>query len=134
MIAIDTNVLLRYLLQDGEVQASQAKTLIQGNSLVLITDVVLVETLWTLKGKKYRADKPALMHVIDSLLKEPTLIFEDDATVWHALQDYRQTNADFPDALIARKAAFIALLKGEPYSATYTFDRRALGLPTTSAG
>lgn len=130
-IAIDTNVLLRYLLQDDEVQARRAKALIQGDTLVLITDIVLVETLWTLKGKKYRIDKPTLIHVIDSLLQEPTMIFEDDATVWQALQDYRQTSADFPDALIVRKAAHTALSKGEPYSGTYTLDHRALALPGT---
>lgn len=134
MIAIDTNVLLRYLLQDDEAQARRAKALIQGDALVLVTDIVLVETLWTLKGKKYRASKQALIDVIESLLQEPTLAFEDDATVWRALQDYRQTNADFPDALIARKAAFFALSKGESYSGTYTFDRRALALPDTKEG
>nr|WP_299244992.1 type II toxin-antitoxin system VapC family toxin [uncultured Halomonas sp.] len=130
-IAIDTNVLLRYLLQDDEVQARRAKALIQGDTLVLITDIVLVETLWTLKGKKYRIDKPTLIHVIDSLLQEPTMIFEDDATVWQALQDYRRANAAFPDALIARKTAYLARSKSEPYSGTYTFDRRALALPGT---
>ncbi|WP_048305570.1 PIN domain-containing protein [Halomonas sp. PR-M31] len=131
MIAINTNVLLRYLLQDDEAQTHRAKALIQGETLVLITDIVLVETLWTLKGKKYRADKQALIDAIECLLQEPTLMFEDDETVWQALQDYRQTNADFPDALIARKAAYLARSKGEPYSGTYTFDNRALALPGT---
>ncbi|MGC3872192.1 PIN domain-containing protein [Halomonas sp. GXIMD04776] len=131
MIAIDTNVLLRYLLQDNEAQARRATALIQGGTLVLMTDIVLVETLWTLKGKKYRAGKQALVDAIESLLQEPTLTFEDDETVWQALQDYRQTNADFPDALIARKAAYLAHSKGERYSGTYTFDSRALALPGT---
>lgn len=134
MIAIDTNVLLRYLLQDNESQANRAKALIQNDTLILITDIVLVETLWTLKGEKYRAGKQALIDVIESLLQEPTLTFKDDTTVWLALQDYRQTNADFPDALIARKAVFFALSKGEPCSGTYTFDRRALALPNTKEG
>ncbi|SHE80477.1 Predicted nucleic-acid-binding protein, contains PIN domain [Modicisalibacter ilicicola DSM 19980] len=134
MIAIDTNVLLRYLLQDDEAQAHRAKALLQGETLVLITDIVLVETLWTLKGKKYRADKQALVDVINSLLQEPTLMFEDDETVWQALQDYRQKNADFPGALIARKAAYFARSKGEPYSGIYTFDRRSLTLPGTREG
>ncbi|HFE38753.1 MAG TPA: PIN domain-containing protein, partial [Gammaproteobacteria bacterium] len=48
MIAIDTNVLLRYLLWDDKPQAAKADRLINGTEPVLVTDVVLVETLWTL--------------------------------------------------------------------------------------
>ena len=51
MIAVDTNVLLRYLLNDDQSQAAIAEKLINGKEIVLITDVVLVETIWTLKGK-----------------------------------------------------------------------------------
>jgi len=56
MIAIDTNVLLRYLLQDDEKQSELARQVILGSDEALITGVVLVETIWTLKGKKYRLD------------------------------------------------------------------------------
>ena len=55
MIAVDTNMLLRYLLNDDAAQADIAASLIKGSDTVLITDVVLVETLWTLSGKKYPA-------------------------------------------------------------------------------
>jgi predicted nucleic-acid-binding protein len=57
LIAIDTNVLLRYLLWDDEAQAIKASALISGSQAVLLTDIVLVETIWTLTGKKYRLDK-----------------------------------------------------------------------------
>ena len=61
MIAIDTNVLLRYLLWDDKTQAAKADKLINGSTPVLITDVVLVEALWILKGKKYKLDKTAII-------------------------------------------------------------------------
>ena len=57
MIAVDTNVLLRYLLNDDQGQAAIAEKLINGKEIVLFTDVVLVETIWTLKGKKYQLNK-----------------------------------------------------------------------------
>ena len=57
MIAIDTNVLLRYLLNDDQRQAAIADKLINGTDAVLITDIVLVESVWTLKGKKYQLNK-----------------------------------------------------------------------------
>ena len=43
MIAIDTNVLLRYLLRDDEAQAERARCIIECGERVLITDVVLAE-------------------------------------------------------------------------------------------
>jgi predicted nucleic-acid-binding protein len=48
MIAIDTNVLLRYLLQDDAKLCKKAIEVITGKQRVLVTDVVLAETIWTL--------------------------------------------------------------------------------------
>lgn len=42
MIAIDTNVLLRYLLDDDKLQSKKAAALIRGSSPVLITDALIV--------------------------------------------------------------------------------------------
>ena len=142
MIAIDTNVLLRYLLWDNKTQAAKADKLINGSTRVLISDVVLAETLWTLKGKKYKLDKMAMINVLNSLFEEPNICFEDGQTVWRALNDYRQAKpvnvgnkkkeADFSDALIVNKARFYAMGKGEALNGVYTFDRAAQILPGTA--
>jgi len=89
MIAIDTNVLLRYLLEDDAEQFDKAVKLISGQQKVLVTDVVLVETIWTLRGKKYQLKKPDLVTVIQALFQEPNIRFEDGQAVWLALTDYR---------------------------------------------
>ena len=128
MIAIDTNVLLRYLLDDDHSQVVKAEKLIMGNKMVLITDVVLVETIWTLKGRKYKLDKDSLVAVVQALFKEPNIRFENSQVVWMALNDYRQAKpdkgklADFSDALIANKARFIAKQQSKDLMAVYTFD------------
>lgn len=142
MIAIDTNVLLRYLLWDDKVQAAKANRLINGAIPVLLTDVVLAETVWTLKGKRYRLSKALLIDVIESLFKEPNICFEDGQTVWRALNDYRQAKpikagnrkkeADFSDALIVNKARYHAEQQGETLSSVYTFDRSARVIPGTA--
>ena len=88
MIAIDTNVLLRYLLQDDEMQALQASNLILNSEKVLITDVVLIETIWTLKGKRYSLNKEKIIQVIHALFAEPNIVFEDNQAVWGALKDF----------------------------------------------
>ncbi len=75
---------------------------------MLITDVVLAETLWTLKGNKYKLHKSAIIDVLNSPFEETNLCFEDGQTVCWALNDYRPAKpitvgnenkaADFPDA------------------------------------
>ena len=130
MIAIDTNVLLRYLLEDDPVQSAKAAKLIGGSRTVLVTDVVLVETIWTLAGRKYQLDKPELVNVIKALFQEPNIRFEDGQATWVALDQYRKSNgADFADALIVNKAKLIASELGETFEGSYTFDKAAQKLP-----
>jgi len=141
MIAIDTNVLLRYLLDDDASQSKKATSIITGHSNVLITDIVLTETIWTLKGKKYNLDKESIIKVINTLFAEPNIIFEDGQTVWRALSDYKQAKsikvgnkrreADFPDALIVNKAAFVANKLNDVLDGVYTFDLALQTIPGT---
>lgn len=126
MIAVDTNVLLRYLLNDDAAQVDTAASLIKGDDTVLITDVVLTETLWTLSGKKYRLNKDQLAGVVHALFEEPNVRFEDGAAVWMALNDYLESDgADFADVLIINKAQAVAKAQGGPFSGSYTFDKAA---------
>ncbi|MCK5359142.1 MAG: PIN domain-containing protein, partial [Gammaproteobacteria bacterium] len=116
MIAIDTNVLLRYLLDDDKLQSKKAAALIRGALPVLITDVVLSEAIWTLKGKKYKLNKEAVIRVVNALFEEANFCFEEGQVVWKALGDFRRAEAvkvgskkkqaDFSDALIVNKAKF----------------------------
>lgn len=141
MIAVDTNVLLRYLLYDDPAQSRRAAALITGDDNVLITDVVLVETIWTLKGKRYNLDKESLIKVINSLFEEPTIKFEDGQTIWRALNDYKNAKpiksggkkkeADFPDALIINKARLAVSSAGFKFKGVYTFDVAAQQMPGT---
>jgi predicted nucleic-acid-binding protein len=139
VIAIDTNVLLRYLLEDDAEQSSKAAKLMSGKRRVLVTDVVLVETIWTLRGQKYKLNKAELVAVIQSLFQEPNVRFEDGQVVWMALNDYRKAKpvrgkeADFADALIVNKAKFTANKIDEIFGGSYTFDLAAQSLPGAKA-
>ena len=139
MIAIDTNVLLRYLLEDDVSQVEKAVKLISGKQQVLVTDIVLVETIWTLRGKKYQLNKDELVIVIQSLFKEPNVRFEDGQAVWMALTDYRNAKpvkgkeADFADALIINKSKQVAKKDNKPFEGSYTFDIAAQTLPGAKA-
>lgn len=137
MIAIDTNILLRYLLNDEPLQTKKAAALITGNESILVTDIVLIESIWTLKGNKYQLNKTDLIAVIQALFKEPNIRFENGQVVWMALNDYRKAQsingemADFADALIVHKAQWITNNLSVALRCTYTFDIAAQQLPGT---
>lgn len=138
MIAVDTNVLLRRVLEDDPAQAAKAKKLFEGEEFVLITDVVLVEAIWTLRGKRYKASRTEIGLLVKSLLEEPNVLFESQQAVWSALRAYLNAPtvatpdgalaADFSDALIVSKAKVMAAQWGQPCDVTYTFDRAAQAL------
>ena len=138
MIAVDTNVLLRYLLHDDPAQAALADRVFGGDENVLITDVVLAEAVWTLVGRKYSLSAQGLVGVLERLFSEPNVRFEDDQVVWRALQAYRNILAGdgeptaqigFADALIVSKAQRVASAAGETLNGVYTFDKAMQHLP-----
>ena len=143
MIAIDTNVLLRHILQDDAQQSPKSSRLIESHTEVLITDIVLVETLWTLLGKKYQASREDIVTLIRSLITEPTIKFENPQAIWAAFSDFQEKrpqydadgrklkSPDFADALIINKAKLAAKQANEHSIAVYTFDSGALRITGT---
>lgn len=135
MIAIDTNVLLRYLLQDDPKQSAKAAALLAGEEDVLVTHVVLSETIWTLCGKKYNATQTDVSVTVRALFEEPRIVFENAKTVWRTLGDFINTNEtrraaiDFPDALILNCAKQTAAQNSVEFNGFYTFGKAAQRLP-----
>jgi predicted nucleic acid-binding protein len=121
----------------------KARRLFATQESVLITDVVLAETIWTLTGKRYGAGKKELAEVVMGLLEEHNVVFESRQTVWSALNDHLEAlpvktasgvrTADLADALVVNKAKITALHRNEPYRGTYTYDQAALAIDGTKA-
>ena len=128
MIAIDANVLLRYLLLDDEIQAKKAAVLIEARQSVYISHLVLVEAVWTLKGRKYKLTPTQIDATITALFEERNIIIQDEQLVWRALADYRRhavdgnSKLDFSDALILHAGRDAAGYYGEKFGGFYTFD------------
>jgi predicted nucleic-acid-binding protein len=143
VIAVDTNVLLRRLLNDDAGQAERARLLFESEEPVLITDVVLAEAVWTLTGKRYGAGREEIAVVVMGLLEEHNVVFESREAVWSALNDYLDATpvrtasgmrtADLADALVVNKARITAQHRHEQYGGTYTYDQAALVLDGTRA-
>lgn len=121
MIGLDTNVVVRYLVQDDPVQAGQASALIESLSSEapgFLSRIALVEMVWILEAC-YRVGKPDLVAILETLLRAKELVIEQADTVWQALHVFAGANADFADCLIERSA------HAAQCSHTVTFDKRA---------
>jgi len=125
MIGIDTNVLVRYLAQDDAIQSPLASRLIDGltrDAPGFISQVTLVETVWVLT-RSYKMSRTNMADTVEMLLRASEMIVEDAEIGYLALTTYRETKADFSDALIAHGG----LLAG--CRETLTFDKTALRAP-----
>lgn len=75
LIAVDTNVLLGYLLTADETQAERSRRVLEPDERILISDVVLAESVWTSIGHRYRATGVDVATVVERLLQEPNVRF-----------------------------------------------------------
>lgn len=96
MIAVDTNVLVRFLVRDNLKQAQRAASLIQ-NSEVWISKTVILETEWVLRSL-YGFAPAVLARSLRALAGLETVFLEDELAVARAL-DWLREGLDFADAL-----------------------------------
>ena len=122
MIALDTNVLVRFLVDDDRRQADIANELINYSGGVFIARTVLLELEWVLR-QVYQFDPKTIAAGLLSLLGLPTVTVESPGHVAQALRDYAK-GMDFADALHLASNVGGGLL--------YTFDKRFAKSATAS--
>jgi predicted nucleic-acid-binding protein len=113
MIAVDTNVLVRFLVRDDAAQAARAAELIQSNE-IWISKTVLLETEWVLRSL-YDFTPQKLASAMRALAGLGTVFLEDAGDVAKALNWFEQ-GLDFADALHLASAG-----NAKPFA---TFDRK----------
>jgi predicted nucleic-acid-binding protein len=113
MLAIDTNLVVRYLTADHPEQSARAKALIEGAEVFVCTTVVL-ETEWVLRSA-YSFATSQIAPAIRAFAGLPQVSVEDPALIALAL-DWMERGMDFADALHLAKAAGC--------EAFISFDRR----------
>ncbi|MDT4328649.1 type II toxin-antitoxin system VapC family toxin [Methylomonas sp. MS20] len=96
MIAFDTNLLVRALVDDHPEQVAVVRQLIASDS-IFISRTVLLETEWVLRAR-YKKTRDQLSAFFSALLEVDNTVVEDAEAVSHALEWYAQ-GADFADAL-----------------------------------
>lgn len=118
MIAIDTNVLIRLLVEDpNEQQQSQlARRLLNQHGQVWVSSIVLIETIWVLQSR-YKLTKENIIAVLEKVIQHPRIHLENTASVDNALTLYSACNVGFSDCTILNEARQKQLI-------LHTFDRK----------
>ena len=121
MIAIDTNVLVRFLVQDDPAQAALAGQVISGLSVDapgFVSREVMVEIVWVLE-RAYRCTRVQVADALDGLLAASEIEIEASDDIGLAVFRYRNDGFGFADQMIAAAA------RRAGASELVTFDRKA---------
>lgn len=122
MIGLDTNVLLRYLVQDDPVQSPRATEIITRRLTEeepgFVSLVTILEVVWVLKSL-YKRSREEIANDIEMVLAADTLEVQNEQEVYHAVVALRNSSGTFEDALIGSLGAWRGC------STTLTFDERA---------
>ena len=113
MLAVDTNVIVRYLTRDDVIQFAKAEALIASNDLFVAT-TVLLESEWVLR-RGYRFTRVQIAEALGAFAGLPRTTLEDPALAAKAF-DWMNSGMDFADAL--------HLAGTEHCEAFVSFDRR----------
>ena len=127
MIGLDTNVLVRYIVQDDPKQSAKAAQLIESAARrdddLFVGPVMLCELIWVLESA-YEFPRAEIGNVVQQMLETEHLEIEPRDLTWQALADYRSIPADFADCLLGR------MNQSAGCDTTVTFDRALKPLST----
>lgn len=120
MIAVDTNVLVRFLVRDDQAQAARARRLIdacvEAGDPCLVSNPVLCELEWVLESV-YHASRADVVAAVRALLSTPPFEMEDVRVAERAVRLYSKGKGDLSDYLLGEVG------RSRGARTTYTFDR-----------
>lgn len=121
MIGLDTNVLVRYITRDDEQQWQKAVEIIESGRKCFISNIVLCELVWVLRGKSYQFSKDEILQALEMMMQSAVFEYENRTAVYQALQRSKQGSGDFSDYLIG------AIARQLDCQETVTFDKKLRG-------
>ena len=122
MAALDTNVLVRLIVEDNAAQVAAAKKLlaqtIRDNETLFVPVTVSLELEWVLRSG-FGFSKPEVIRALSLILTAVELSFESESALEAALLHYEQGTADYSDYL------HLALAQRVNAQPMWTFDKAA---------
>ena len=122
MKGIDTNILVRFLVGDDELQAKKVYTIFKNSeanqSELFVPLLVILELVWVL-GSVYKIKRDDIIDSISDLLLMPILKFEQQSALQQFIYAAPKSSLDLSDLIIAHSA------KEQGCKTVMTFDRKA---------
>ena len=122
MKAIDTNVLVRFLVCDDADMTERARCLFEQardkSEPLLIPTLVLLETLWVLRSS-YAFSRDTIIESVKQLLVLPSVTFESYGLVRAFIHEATSASTDLAEIIIGLQA------KTAGAETTMTFDSKA---------
>ena len=122
MKALDTNVLIRFLVKDDAQQAETVygifKQVESDKDALFVPLLVVLETIWVLDSV-YRIERHEILDAVNELVLMPILEFEAQSAILSFISSAREVKGDLSDLLIAQSARFSGC------DGVLTFDKRA---------
>lgn len=127
MAGLDTNVLVRWIVDDDPRQSVRVQRLFedaheQGVPL-FVPSTVILELEWVLRSR-YKFNKSTVLSTFNALLETQELEFQDEPALERALAFYRQNSVDFADCVHAGQCGLAGCVP------MITFDDAAARLPS----
>lgn len=122
MKAIDTNILIRFIMKDDEKQAQSVYQLFkqteQNQHKLFVPILVVLEVIWVLQSV-YETPDLEIVKTFSDLLAMPILLFESENVIQDFIESAAQTKFDLSDLLIAHSAY------SSDCKSIFTFDKKA---------
>jgi predicted nucleic-acid-binding protein len=116
VISLDTNILVRIIVEDDPVQQRQAAVLLESSAFVSAT--VVLETAWVLRSI-YGLPRPAVANALMGVIDAPNIVVVDETAIRWALERHADAVSDLADLLhIATSAGTERFM---------TFDQKLVG-------
>ena len=116
MISVDTNIVVRLLTQDDEVQYQKSLQIFQ-NPEIFIPDTVILETEWVLRFA-YQFKPEQICSALRKVLGLPNNVYLTRSMVVHQALLWHETGLDFADAF--------HLAQSQDCEKFYTFDEKLI--------
>ena len=119
---IDTNVLVRYIVQDDPAQSKLATQFMECECTVdtpaFINGMVICELVWVLESA-YGYSRQEIANAIELILRTREFHLHEPEILWQSLSGYQHKGADFADLYIA------CVNRHAGCENTVTFDKKA---------
>ena len=126
MNALDTNVLVRFLVQDDDQQTQVVNTMLADAETqkqpLFVSSLVVLELIWVLKSA-YEVPRAVILDSLNELLSLSVLEFQDQLAIRDFVVGAQDNSYDLSDLLIGQIGCYSGC------ETTLTFDKKAAKSP-----